>query len=55
MKVYNIVNMLGLRYLYEMLVMQDSANDMRNSMNIVILKFNTVKYLLYWRKVIEYP
>jgi len=36
--------MLGPKYLYEMFVVYDSAYDMRNSMNIVIPKFNTVKY-----------
>jgi len=45
-EVYNIVNMLGLGYLHEIFVVHDSANDMRNSMNIVIPKYNTVIYAL---------
>ena len=43
-EVYNIVNMLGPKYLHEMFVVHDSAYDMRNSMNIVMPNFNTVKY-----------
>ena len=44
MDVYKIVNMIGPTYLHEMFVVHDSAIDMRNSMNIVMPKFNTVKY-----------
>ena len=39
-----IVNMLGLKYLHEMFVVHDSAYNMRNSMNIVMPKFNNIKY-----------
>ena len=39
-EVYKIVNMLGPKYLHEMFVVHDSAYDMRNSMNIVMPKFN---------------
>jgi len=43
-EVYKIVNMLGPKYLHEMFVVHDSIYDMINSMNIVMPKFNTVKY-----------
>ena len=43
-EVYKIVNMLRPKYLHEMFVTDDSAYDMRNSMNIVMPNFNTLKY-----------
>jgi len=43
-EVHKILNKLGLKYLHEMFVADDSAYDMRNPMNIVMSKFNTVKY-----------
>ena len=43
--------MLEPKYLHEMFVMYDSAYDMRNSMNIIMPKFNTV---MYGKKSISY-
>jgi len=36
--------MLRPKYLHEMFVTDDSAYDMRNSMDIVMPKYNTVRY-----------
>jgi len=45
LEVYKIVNMLGPEYLHEMFLVYDSAYEVRNFMNIVMPKFNTLKYI----------